>query len=121
MLVAVCTRDKAEQESLSKWIRQYCEVYGIACDLFVAAAPEELFQPGHSFQLVFSGLGGQEGFNLTRRLREADKRCRIVMIDDTAQFAIQGIRLHVSDYIVRPVDFKKLARAMKLATTGGGL
>ena len=121
MRVAVCVRKLQEQEALAKWIGQYCDVYNKSCDLFATAEPEDLFQAGRSFHLAFLGLGGQEGFLLTRRLWDSDKRCRIVMIDDTAEYAIQGIRLHVSDYIVRPVDFKKVARAMKLAITGGNL
>lgn len=121
MRVAVCVRKLQEQEALTKWIGQYCDVYNKPCDLFATSEPEELFREGQSFHLAFLGLGGQEGFLMTRRLRDADKGCRIVMIDDTAEYAVQGVRLHVSDYIVRPIDFKKVARAMKLATTGGGL
>jgi len=119
MRIAVCVRDQSEQEALAKWIGQYCSVYQLPCDLVVTSEPEDLFEPGRSFDLAVLGLGGQEGFLLTRRLRSADKGLRIVMVDDTAAFAVQGVRLHVSDYIVRPVDFKKVARAMKLATAGG--
>lgn len=121
MRVAVCVRKLQEQEALAKWIRQYCDVYDKPCDLFAIAEPEDLFRADRSFHLAFLGLGGQEGFLLTRRLRDVDKRCRIVMIDDTAEYAVKGIRLQLSDYIVRPVDFKKIARAMKLATAGGDL
>jgi len=121
MRIAVCVKELREQELLSKWIGQYCDVYYKSCDLFATAEPEDLFRANRSFHVAFLGMGGQEGFLLSRRLRDADKECRIVMIDDTDKYAIQGLRLHVSDYIVRPIDFKKVARAMKLATTGGSL
>lgn len=121
MRVAVCVRQPQEREALAKWIGQYCQLYALACDLVIIADPEEIFRAEQPFQLAFLGLGGQEGFLLIRRLRDADKRCRIVMIDDTAEFAVRGIRLQLSDSIVRPVDFKKVVRAMRLATTGGDL
>lgn len=120
MRIAVCIRSAQERELLSRWIGQYCQVYGRDCSLFHAADPEELFREGRRFDVAFLGLGGPEGVLLVRRLREADKRCAIVMIDDTPENAVKGVRLHVSDYIVRPVDFKKVARAMKLALAGGG-
>lgn len=121
MRIAICVKDIREQEALAKWINQYCSVYGRSCVLFALTQPEQLFEENRSFQVAFLGMGGQDGFLLARRLRDADKNCSIVIIDDTAEYAVKGVRLHASDFIVRPVDFKKVARAMKLATDGGFL
>jgi len=120
MRIAVCVKCGDEQATLVKWIGQYCDIYGVACTITTTGDPEELLGwcRDEPFQLVFLGLGGQDGLLATRRLREMDKNCAIVMIDDTAENAVKGVRLHVADYMVRPVEFKKLVRAMKLALAG---
>ena len=42
---------------------------------------------------------------------EEEKR----LIDDTAQYAIQGMHIHLTDFILRPVEFRHVVRSMKLA------
>ena len=117
MRIGVCVKDDQERTTLVKWIGQYCKLYGKSCSITEEPDGETLLGLARSqpLALAFVGLGGQEGLRLTRRLREMDRRCAIVMIDDTAEHAVQGVRLHVVDYMVRPVEFKKLVRAMKLA------
>ena len=52
-------------------------------------------------------------------LRERDHNCRIVLVDDTQQFAVQGVRIHCTDLIIRPVEFRHVVRSMRLVTGGG--
>ena len=120
MRIAVCLKCGEERAALVKWIGQYCDIYGLACTISATDNAEEFFRwhRDEPFRLAFLGLGGQEGLLMTRRLREEDKTCAIVMIDDTTENAVKGVRLHAADYMVRPVEFKKLVRAMKLAMAG---
>ena len=50
-----------------------------------------------------------------RQLQERDRACRIILMDDTTQYAIQGLHLHFADFILRPVEFRHVARSMRLA------
>ena len=69
--------------------------------------------------LAFVGFGGNTGFLQARVLRERDHGCRIILLDDTQQFAVQGVRIHCTDFILRPVEFRHIVRSMGLATGGG--
>ena len=62
----------------------------------------------------FHWAGRYKGFLAARTLRQVDKRCAIVLIDDTPQYAVQGVRLHFTDFIVRPVEFRHIVRSMHL-------
>lgn len=121
MRIAVCIKSDVERTTLVKWIRQYCELYQIVCTIWESNSAESFFElvRSQSIQVAFLGLGGKEGLLMTRRLREMDKYCTIVMIDDTAENAVSGVRLHVADYMLRPVDFKRLVSSMKRVLAGG--
>ena len=53
-----------------------------------------------------------------RRQRERDPACKIILVDDTQEFAIRGMRLHCTDFILRPVEFRHIVRSMNLALRG---
>lgn len=117
MRIAVCASGPAEGEQLCRWIAQYCALYGRTPEILPFPTADTFFASyaAHPFGLVFMALGGPEGFLRARELRDRDRDCRIVFVGDTEEFAVRGVRLHFTDYIVEPADFKKVARAMKLA------
>ena len=69
--------------------------------------------------IVFLGFGGSTGFYQARLLRERDRRCRIILVDDTPEYAVRCVRLHCTDFILRPVDFRRVVQSMRLALGGG--
>lgn len=88
---------------------------GMAAELVPASSParlRELFVAG-AFQGAIIGFGSTEGFLCARWLRETDPECRVVLMDDTERFAIQGLRLHLSDFLVRPCGSERLCKAME--------
>lgn len=70
--------------------------------------------PG-AIQIAYIGFGSSTGFLAARALQERDRACRIILMDDTTQYAIQGLHLHFADFILRPVEFRHVARSMRLA------
>jgi len=120
MLVAALTDDDAVAIQLSVWLKQYCSLYSIATSYMEFSSADELLTAGRTqrIDVLFVCLRGPEGFNQARRIAEEKRDCRIVMIADTAEYAVKCIRLHFADYIVRPIEFKNFVRAMKLAGVG---
>lgn len=121
MKVAVCSGRTAGAAQLRDWIAQYCALYHLSAQISCFSSPEEFYRAGESFDLVFAGYGGSAGFLFARSLRERDRRCKIVLVDDTPEYAVHGVRLQCSDFLLRPVTFPSLVRSMKLAVGGGGL
>lgn len=119
MRIAVCENTLAAVEQLQVWIEQYCLLYQIPAKVERFLTPEAFSAWEGQFELVFLGFGGQSGFLQARLLRERDHRCKIVLVDDTQQFAVQGVRIHCTDFILRPVEFRHIVRSMRLAMGGG--
>ena len=70
------------------------------------------FEPG-KFHGAVVGYGDVKGFLCARRLREEDRACRVILLDDTDRYAIRGLRIHLTDYLVRPLQDRQLRTAME--------
>lgn len=115
MRLAVCG-DAHENERVRGWIEQYCRTCRLPAEIVCILSPEELAgraRPG-VFQAVFIGFGDSAGFLAARALRDRDRRCQIVLIDDTDRYAIQSLRIHAANFIVRPVQARHIVRSMEL-------
>ena len=76
----------------------------------------DAFRPG-GFGCVAVCFGDVRGFLLARRVREEDRSCRVIMLDDTDRYAIRGLRIHLSDYLLRPIEDFRLREAFERLLT----
>ena len=81
-------------------------------------SPSSFSDRGREFDIVYLCCGGRTGVYQARQLREKNPDCKIILVDDTQEFAIQGMRLHCTDFILRPVEFRHVVRSMNLALRG---
>lgn len=119
MRIAVCENSAADAGRTQAWLRQYCALYQIPAVIECFLSPEGFDAREERFDIAYIGFGGATGFLHARRLRERDPECRIVLVDDTQEFTIRCVRIHCSDFILRPVEFRHIARSMRLATKDG--
>ena len=118
MNIAVCENSRTTAEQLRGWVQQYCTLYDIPAVLRCFLSPSEFSNRKECFHIVFMAFGGITGFSQARQLREADQDCRIIMVDDTQEFAVRCVRLHCTDFILRRVEFRHVVRSMRLALGG---
>lgn len=119
MRVAVCENSSGGAQQLCSWIEQYCELYRLPVCLQRFLKPELFETCSGVFDIAFLGFGGGVGFLAARALRDRDRNCKIILIDDTPEFAIPSVRIHCTDFILRPVEFRRVVQSMRLATGGG--
>ena len=114
MRVAVCCPEANE----ARWICQ--KISDRAAETHLSAEPvsfsteDELwraFAPGR-FRGVVVGYGDVKGFLCARRLREEDGLCRVILLDDTDRYAIRGLRIHLTDFLVRPLEERRFHKAV---------
>ena len=46
------------------------------------------------------GAGGAQGFLTARRLREEDRACQVVLIDDSDRYIMHSYRIHTAGFVV---------------------
>ena len=118
MNIAVCENSAAAAEQMRGWIEQYCRLYRIPAVLECFPSAAAFSARGGRFGIVYLCTGGNAGFYQARQLRERDSQCKIILVDDTQAFAVGGMRLHCTDFILRPVEFRHIVRSMNLALRG---
>lgn len=119
MRIAICGNSSTETRQHQNWIEQYCKLYTLSASFQCFTSPDAFYQWPGTFDIVYMGFGGNAGFLQARILRERDWHCRIIFIDDTEAFAIRCLRLHCTDFILRPVTFARIVQSMRRATGGG--
>ncbi len=119
MRVAVCDNSAAGAEQLCGWIAQYCALYRLPLILESFTSPDLFLACGGAFDLAFLGFGGGAGFLAARALRDRDGRCKIILIDDTPDYAIRSVRIHCTAFLLRPVAFRDVVKSMRLVIGGG--
>lgn len=118
MRIAICESSAAAAQKMRGWIEQYCRLYQVPAVLECFSSSAAFADCGGPFAIAFLCTGGSAGFYQARQLRERDPACKIILVDDTQEFAIRGMRLHCTDFILRPVEFRHIVRSMNLALRG---
>jgi len=114
MRVAVCGVDAEETHRLCLRMKTYAAELRRDAEVKPFLSEEELwreFEPGR-FHGAVVGYGDTKGFLCARRVREADNGCRVILVDDTDRYAIRALRIHLTDYLVRPVEDGRFRVAM---------
>ena len=114
MRFAVCCSDTNELSRVCALIKRCGEEMKIGAEPVGFSREEALwdaFRPG-AFQGAVVGYGDVKGFLCARRIREADSDCRVVLLDDTERYAIRGLRIHLSDFVLRPAEDQRLYAAI---------
>ena len=115
MNIAVCENSTDAVGKMRNWIEQYCRLYRVPAALECFCSGDAFSARGKRFDIVYLCFGGSTGFYQARLLREQDRNCRIILVDDTQEYAVRCVRLHCTDFILRPVEFRHIVRSMNLA------
>ncbi len=120
--IAICDSSPATAAQLEGWLRQYCALYSAEPAILRFATAQGFYEAADAcrFDALFFAQDGPEGFLAVRGVRERARELPIVFITDTDSYAVHGFRLHLTDYIVRPVEFRHIVRAMRLLGVGDG-
>lgn len=120
MKVAICSDSPALAVQLEHWLNQYCDLYRVPLTVDYFGRVNDFIE---SMRLIRYGAlflfgDGPEGFLTVRGVREQAGELKIVFVTDTVNYAVNGFRIHLTDYIVKPLDFPKVTRAMRLVGIG---
>ena len=114
MRVAVCCPEEREAGWICQRIRERAAETHRSAEAVPFASEDALwraFEPGR-FRGAVVGFGDVQGFLCARRVREEDSGCRVILPDDTDRYAIRGLRIHLTDFLVRPLEERRFRAAL---------
>lgn len=102
-----------DEESIREGLREYLELEGYAVDS-VESAEEAIAKGVAGYHLILLDvmMGGMDGFQLARRLRQSTSTADIPIIfltaKDTDDDIVEGLHIGADDYIAKPFAMKIL-------------
>ena len=111
-MIGICDENKNNGMELQHRVQQICQLYEQQESVVLYENVNQLMD--------LLSQDGPGGCLAARRLRELDQKVPLIFLTDTSQYAVMGVRLHLTDYVVKPAEFKHLVRALKLAGIGNG-
>lgn len=121
-MIGICDENKNNGMELQHRVQQICQLYEQQESVVLYENVNQLMEAMRmrKFRAILLSQDGPGGFLAARRLREMDQKVPLIFLTDTSQYAVMGVRLHLTDYVVKPAEFKHLVRALKLAGIGNG-
>ena len=114
MRIAVCGSDENEIERICSLLDACAAAVCRKITIEVFRSEESfrgIFRPGRFYGVAVC-YGDVRGFLFARSVREQDSDCRLILLDDTDRYAIRGLRIHIDDFLVRPIDNDRLRAAL---------
>lgn len=119
LLIDECERKLHEMLELMQWEEHGFSVIGYTCSGVqgVKLAAE------HDPDIVLTALRLQDisGIEVLRRVRSVCRRCRVILLDDFAEFTHvrQAMRYGAADYLLRPLERGELLLSLHRGGAGG--
>lgn len=106
-----------DRERLAALIRRECAAHGESVDFSFYADGEEFekqYRP-KSCDGIFLDilLGGRNGIEIARKVRETETRLPIVFTTAERDYAVDGFAVRATDYLVKPLNLERVSRCME--------
>jgi len=112
--ISVCDNDLQERKTMMRHIGSY--YYGrhtpisvtefdsedLLAESIVSAVPD----------IVLISLNGGKGIEPARHIRQLCGTCALIIMSDTAKYGIEAYNLQASDYLIKPVGYSQLCKAL---------
>ena len=72
------------------------------------------FRDNH-YDMAFIGINTFLDFEAVRSVRKLDEKCPLFLVSRTDEYALEGIRMSVLDYIIKPVTMARLRESFSRA------
>ena len=106
MRVAICSGEQEEQERFRDVLRQRSEELGeLLIQTFDSQEAFARCREKSAFQVVIVAFDGAAGQETVIQAKAAGENCRVLWISDDRMFALQGYRLGVADFMLKPLDW----------------
>lgn len=108
MNIAIVDDRTTDREEVSACLKEYMDRHHLSYTLFLYESGEEFlrdFVPGH-FQIVFMDIymDGMDGIETAKKMRQTDRRCKLIFLTVTEDFARAGYSVSAIYYLVKPVN-----------------
>lgn len=120
MRFTICDDEPAQAALLHSLVEAWCAQERLACQIQTYASAEALLfdwngQPETDLLLLDILMGGMNGMELAKRLRQRQGQLQILFITGTPDFVFDGYDVEAVSYLLKPVKKEQLFRCLDQA------
>ena len=114
MRVAVFDTSQEDLAITSQAVREYFERRGAAANVLEFAKAYDFvkdFRDNHC-DMAFLGMNGMLDVETARSVSQLDRRCPLFFVSTVGDYGLEGLRLNVLDYLIKPVTYQRVSEAI---------
>lgn len=118
--IAVVDDQEEGRAGLKAFIKRYASERKMAVEIFEFEDGESFlksFKNNYEIVLLDIEMGGIDGMETARRLREQDENVCLIFVTRLANYAVQGYGVRALDFLVKPVNYENFSLKMDRAVT----
>ena len=120
--IAIIEKNKTDALKLKESIEEICEKTGENASFeFYGQATDFItdYSPDYDVAFIAVKMAHMDGFEIAKHLREIDELVDIIFVSDNEKGAIKGYESGALDYLIKPIGYETLAKAMERAFKNG--
>lgn len=118
MQIAIVEDNPSEQQQLNDLLKQYASTRKVKMQVLVFSDGEEILHRGTTGLdaiLLDIQMAHIDGMTAAQRIRETDSNVPLIFVTNMVNCAVQGYRVEALDFLVKPVEYALLEKALDRA------
>ena len=121
---AICDDELTDREVVSQYLTRWAKEHGHTITLSMFSSAESFlfnFEDNKAYDLLLLDVEMSEinGVELAGRIRCVNREVQIIFISGYSDYISEGYDVDALNYILKPVDYEKLAKVLFLETADG--
>jgi DNA-binding LytR/AlgR family response regulator len=120
MRIAICDDDKVFVDTAKNEIEKWLSLSDISSQILIFDNGIDLITESKRkpIDIIFLDIVMPllNGIGTAKKIREFDDKAKIIFLTSTKEFAIASYKVEASDYLLKPVDFDELSKALYKVT-----
>ena len=95
-------------------VREYFDRHGDKTQVLEFSSAYDFvrdFRDNHC-DMVFLGMNGMLDVETARSVSQLDRRCPLFFVSAVGDYGLEGLRLKVADYLIKPVTYQRVSEAI---------
>ena len=116
MIIGLCDDDIIDRSFIKSCLEKYSKTNNVEFELIEYDKGEDVLNDfqNHEFDVFLLDIcmRNLNGLEVAQEIRKHNRDVLIVFITSSKEYAVEGYRVHATDYLVKPISYERIAETM---------